>query len=65
MNLSRVKKYKGSLIGIAVGAVAGWAYYYFIGCNNGTCMIASNAGIAIPYGAFMGFLMAGILKSKN
>ena len=62
MNLSRVRKYRGSLIGIGIGAVAGWAYYYFIGCSSGSCAIASNVYIAVPYGALMGFLMSGILK---
>jgi hypothetical protein len=62
MNLSSVNKYKGSLIGIAVGAIAGWAYYYFIGCKSGSCVIASNWQVAVPYGALMGFLFAGIFK---
>lgn len=62
MNISEVRKYKGSLIGIAVGAIAGWAYYYFIGCNSGSCVIASNWQVAVPYGAVMGLLFAGILK---
>ena len=63
MNIGRLtKKHKLSLIGIAVGAVAGWAYYFFVGCKSGTCMIASKPQIAIPYGAVMGFLFAGIIK---
>ena len=62
MNLSTVRKYKSSLIGAGIGAIAGWAYYYFIGCSNGSCVIASNAHISIPYGAVMGILMAGIIK---
>lgn len=62
MNLSRIRKHKGSLIGIAIGAITGWAYYYFIGCNSGSCVIASNWQISIPYGAAMGFLVSGILK---
>lgn len=62
MNISGVRKYKASLIGIAVGAIAGWAYYYFIGCNSGLCVIASNWQVAVPYGAVMGLLFAGIIK---
>jgi hypothetical protein len=59
---SFINKNKTSIIGIAVGAIAGWAYYYFIGCNSGSCVIASNAEVAIPYGAVIGFLFAGIIK---
>ena len=60
-----IKKYRGSLIGMAIGAIAGWAYYYFIGCSSGSCAIASNWQIAVPYGAVMGLLMAGIVKKEE
>lgn len=60
-----IKKYRGSLLGIAIGAIAGWAYYYFIGCSSGSCAIASNWQIAVPYGAVMGLLMAGIVKKEE
>lgn len=60
-----IRKYRGSLLGIAIGAIAGWAYYYFIGCSSGSCAIASNWQIAVPYGAVMGLLMAGIVKKEE
>lgn len=50
---------------MAIGAIAGWAYYYFIGCSSGSCAIASNWQIAVPYGAVMGLLMAGIVKKEE
>jgi hypothetical protein len=46
------------LIGIAVGAVAGYAYYKFIGCASGTCPITSNPYISTIYGALLGALIA-------
>ncbi len=39
---------------IALGAIGGFAYYYFIGCVSGTCPITSNPYISTGYGALMG-----------
>ena len=46
--------------GIVIGAVAGFAYYRFIGCASGTCPITSNPWISTLYGAIMGFMIANI-----
>lgn len=35
-------KYRKMLIGVLAGAVAGYAYYYFVGCASGSCAITSN-----------------------
>lgn len=48
------------LVGTAIGALAGFAYYRFIGCNGGTCPITGNPYISTVYGAFMGALVAGM-----
>ena len=49
------KKLKLTLFGIA-GAIVGFGYYYFIGCNNGHCMISSNPYISTTYGMVTGFV---------
>jgi hypothetical protein len=41
-----------------IGAIAGFSYYYFIGCNNGHCLISSNPYISTTYGFAAGLLMA-------
>ena len=41
---------------IGLGAVGGFAYYYFIGCVSGTCPISSNPYISTVYGALIGGL---------
>jgi hypothetical protein len=41
-----------------VGAIGGYAYYYFVGCSTGTCPISNNPWISTTYGAGMGFIMA-------
>jgi len=62
MVLSFIKKYQGSLIGIIIGAIAGWLYWNFIGCSSGTCAITSKPLNSILYGALMGYLVAGIFQ---
>jgi hypothetical protein len=42
---------------VALGAVGGYAYYYFIGCTT-SCAITSNPWMSAAYGAFIGALVA-------
>ena len=59
------QKYKRYLIGITLGAVAGFLYWKFVGCSSGTCMITSKPINSTLYGAVMGFLVVGIFKIEN
>lgn len=63
MNL--IFKYKLTIIGILVGAVGGYAYYYFVGCASGTCAITSRPLNSTLYGAVMGGLLFNNFKNKN
>ncbi|NBR55480.1 MAG: hypothetical protein EBU05_00105 [Chitinophagia bacterium] len=56
------QKYKRDLIGITLGAVAGFLYWKFVGCSSGTCMITSKPINSTLYGAVMGFLVAKQLE---
>jgi phage shock protein E len=58
-------KYKKDLIGIALGAIAGYLYWKFIGCSSGTCMITSKPINSTLYGAVMGYLIAGMIKFEK
>ena len=42
----------------ATGASAGFMYYHFIGCNNGTCPISSNPYISTMYGGALGMIIS-------
>jgi hypothetical protein len=53
------------ILGVALGAVAGFAYYYFIGCNSGSCPISSNPYITVGYGALVGLILSIPSKKKN
>jgi Family of unknown function (DUF6132) len=54
----QMKKYlKLTLYGL-IGAVAGYAYYYFIGCSNGgSCPLTSNWYVTTLYGTAAGIVM--------
>jgi hypothetical protein len=51
-------------IGIIVGAIAGFAYYYFVGCASGQCLITSNPWISTGYGAMLGYFVSGLVVKK-
>lgn len=59
------KKYKLTLIGIIMGAIGGYLYYHFVGCNSGTCAITSRPVNSTLYGALMGGLILNIFKKEN
>jgi C4-dicarboxylate transporter len=44
-------------IGIAIGAIAGYAYYFYVGCASGTCAITSKPLNSTLYGSLMGGLL--------
>ncbi len=60
-----ILKHKFTLAGIAVGAVGGFLYYYYIGCASGTCAITSKPINSTIYGAVMGGLLFSIIKKDN
>lgn len=47
-------------IGIVVGAIAGYLYYFYVGCASGTCAITSKPLNSTLYGALMGGLIFNI-----
>jgi hypothetical protein len=48
-----------------LGALAGFAYYYFIGCSTGTCPLTSNPYTSIIYGAVVGLVLSIDGKRKE
>jgi len=53
-------------IGLILGAIGGYAYYYYVGCASGTCPIQSDPVIMTLYGAGMGgVLFFGNKTSSN
>ncbi|MDP1993866.1 MAG: DUF6132 family protein [Ignavibacteria bacterium] len=50
---------------VPLGAIAGYAYYYFIGCQSGTCPIQSNPYFSTLYGAMLGGIFIFPSKKKK
>ena len=53
-NIKEFFKSKGfwkPFLGIAIGGLAGFLYYYFVGCSSGNCAITSN-----PYMSIINFV---------
>jgi hypothetical protein len=60
-----ISKYKLTLLGLALGLVGGYIYYYFVGCQSGTCAITSSPVNSTIYGGFMGSVLLNIFEKDN
>ncbi len=60
-----IYRYKYVILGIIVGAIAGYLYYFYVGCANGTCGITSKPVNSTLYGALMGGLLMNMLKKDK
>ena len=60
-----IKKQFRKILGVFIGAILGFLYYYFVGCASGTCPISSNPYISVVYGGFMGYLFVDAFKNKK
>lgn len=59
-----LKKYRLTFFGLLIGAIAGYAYYYFVGCNSGTCAITSSPINSTIYGVLMGGLLFNMIQTE-
>lgn len=56
------------LPGAIIGAIAGYLYWKWVGCNSGTCMITSKPFNSTLYFALVGALVFSLFtpsKKKN
>ncbi|MGQ8336086.1 DUF6132 family protein [Sunxiuqinia sp. A32] len=60
-----VLKYKWRFVGVLLGGFAGFLYWYYIGCESGTCPIQSNWHTSSLYGGLLGYLFSDIKKKKE
>ncbi|GAA4059358.1 DUF6132 family protein [Flavobacterium chungnamense] len=54
-----------SVVGVIVGAIAGYAYYHYVGCASGTCAITSKPINSTLYGSLMGGLLFNLFVKEN
>lgn len=62
---SLIKKYRIMILGVVVGVISGYLYWYFIGCSSGVCPITSSPIKSSFFGAVLGGLMFSPNKNKN
>ncbi|NLR89747.1 MULTISPECIES: DUF6132 family protein [Flammeovirga] len=48
-----ISNYWKNILVVLLGGTLGYSYYYFIGCNNGTCAITSSPVNSTLYGIFV------------
>lgn len=60
-----LKENKLTVIGSLLGAVGGFMYWKFAGCNNGTCVIKSNPIFMTAYGILLGGLLFNNFKKNK
>jgi len=54
-----------TLVGVAIGGVAGYLYWKFVGCASGACAITSKPLNSSLYGMLMGGLLFSNFNSKK
>ncbi len=52
-------------LGALLGGLGGYAYYHFVGCTNGTCMISSKPLNSTLYFAVLGAVFLSMFKKKT
>ena len=60
-----IKKHRMTLIGALVGAIGGFLYWKFVGCQSGTCPITSNPTNTTLYGILIGSLLGDSFRKKE
>jgi hypothetical protein len=60
-----LKKNILTIIGVPLGALAGFLYWKFVGCNSGSCAITSNPVNSTIYGSIMGGLLFSIFQNNK
>ncbi len=68
--MSFIKKFRKIIIprlllGMFLGAISGFAYYYFIGCNSGSCAITSSPINSTLYGLLSGGVLFFKIREES
>lgn len=63
--LKLLNKHKLYVIGAILGALAGYLYWHYVGCQSGTCAITSKPLNSTLYGSVMGMLFLGMFEKQK
>lgn len=53
------------IIGVPLGLLGGYLYYYYIGCRGGSCPITSNPWLSLLWGGILGYLIGDMFNNKT
>ncbi|MGC9332183.1 MAG: hypothetical protein ACP5DZ_09970 [Bacteroidales bacterium] len=59
-----IKKHKFALWFILSGLIAGWAYYYFVGCLTGTCPLQKLWYYDMALGGLGGMIIGDVIDTQ-
>lgn len=62
---SWIVTHKKNFLLLLIGAIAGYCYWYFVGCESGSCAITSVWYRTTIYGAVMGWLVSDVFSKKE
>ncbi len=48
-----------------LGAATGFVYWYYVGCNSGSCAITSSPVNSSIYGAVMSILLVNVFQKET
>jgi xanthine/uracil permease len=54
-----------ALVGLIIGAIGGYIYYWQVGCVSGTCAITSNPWMSTAWGSAFGYLVFDMFSKKK
>lgn len=50
-------------LGLVIGGLIGFAFYWFIGCSTGACPITSNPWISTIFGMVVGAMLSNSFRA--
>lgn len=62
--MKKVGRNKIIILGMLLGGIGGYFYWKEIGCITGTCPLKSQWQTMIPYGIFIGYILADFIQLK-
>ena len=61
----KLSKYRVEIAGLLLGAIAGWCYWYYVGCAFGICPITSKPLNSTLYGSAVGMFALSLFKKEH
>ncbi len=60
-----IKQFVIWAIAASIGSIAGFVYWYYIGCNSGSCAITSSPVNSSIYGGVMAILLVNVFDKQK